>query len=89
MNRRATAREAYNPTQIEHIANVITHGIWVVPSVLAVGELLNRSVNVAQYVSALVYGATLILIFTISTTFHSVFYCNHHRYVCLLCTTRI
>lgn len=44
MNRRATAREAYNPTQIEHIANVITHGIWVVPSVLAVGELLNRSI---------------------------------------------
>ncbi|GLV34713.1 uncharacterized protein CBL_09194 [Carabus blaptoides fortunei] len=79
MNRRASPREAYSPTQIEHIANVITHGIWVVPSVLAVAELLNRSVNIAQYVSALVYGATLVLIFAISTTFHSVFYCNHHR----------
>lgn len=78
-NDRAKPTEAYRPTQIEHIANVFTHGIWVVPSVLATLELLRRSVTTEQIISAIVYGATLILIFTVSTTFHSVFYCNKHR----------
>lgn len=80
-NRRASAREAYNPTTIEHVANMITHGIWVVPSAIGVLELLNRSTTKAQLFCALVYGATLIMIFGVSTTFHCVFYCNHNRFV--------
>lgn len=79
MNHRAKPTEAYKPTQIEHIANVLTHGIWVVPSIMATVELVKRSYTTEQMISAVVYGATLILIFTVSTTFHCVFYCNEHR----------
>ncbi|KAK4874623.1 hypothetical protein RN001_013983 [Aquatica leii] len=78
MNQRATSKEAYRPTEAEHIANVITHGVWIVPSVLATLELLARSHNGAQFLSALVYGATLIFLFSVSTGFHCVFYRNKH-----------
>lgn len=79
MNQRAKPKEAYRPTQIEHLANVLTHGIWIVPSIIATVELIRRSQTTEQYISAIVYGATLILIFTVSTIFHCVFYCNEHR----------
>lgn len=79
MNPRACMNEAYNPTTIEHIANVATHGIWVVPSVIGGIELIRRSTTWTQFVSACVYGISLILVFTVSTFFHSVHYCNHNR----------
>ncbi|XP_018350670.1 PREDICTED: monocyte to macrophage differentiation factor 2 isoform X2 [Trachymyrmex septentrionalis] len=79
MNPRACINEAYTPTSIEHMANVATHGIWVVPSVIGGIELIRRSSTWAQFVSACVYGTSLILIFAVSTFFHSVHYCNHNR----------
>lgn len=78
-NERAKGGEAYKPTQIEHIANIITHGIWVVPSIIFTLELMRRSATNDQFISAAVYGATLIFLFTVSTTFHFVFYCHGHR----------
>lgn len=80
MNSRACTNEAYTPTSIEHVANVATHGIWVVPSVIGGIELVRRSATWAQFVSASVYGTSLILVFAVSTFFHSVHYCNHNRY---------
>lgn len=80
MNPRACTNEAYTPTSIEHMANVATHGIWVVPSVIGGIELVRRSATWAQFVSACVYGTSLILVFAVSTFFHSVHYCNHNRY---------
>lgn len=80
MNPRACTNEAYIPTPIEHVANVATHGIWVVPSVIGGIELIRRSTTWAQLVSACVYGTSLILVFVVSTFFHSVHYCNHNRY---------
>ncbi|RZB39055.1 monocyte to macrophage differentiation factor 2 [Asbolus verrucosus] len=76
MNKKALPKEAYNPTAIEHVANVITHGIWIIPSILATLELFDRSYNGAQTLSALIYGATLIFLFSISTSFHCIFFCN-------------
>ncbi|KAK4875430.1 hypothetical protein RN001_011852 [Aquatica leii] len=78
MNQQATSKKAYRPTKAEHIANVITHGVWIVPSVLATLELLARSHNGAQFLFALVYGATLIFLVSVSTGFHCVFYRNKH-----------
>lgn len=75
MNKKALPQEAYNPTPIEHFANVVTHGVWVVPSIWATLDLLDRSRNGAQTLSALVYGATLIFLFCISTSFHCSSYC--------------
>lgn len=80
MNPRACTNEAYIPTPIEHVANVATHGIWVVPSVIGSIELIRRSMRWAQLVSACVYGTSLILVFAVSTFFHSVHYCNQNRY---------
>ncbi|KAK1137109.1 hypothetical protein K0M31_001636 [Melipona bicolor] len=79
MNPPACSNEAYTPTSVEHIANVATHGIWVVPSVIGSWELVRRSMTWTQLVSAYVYGTSLILIFTVSTFFHSVHYCNNNR----------
>ncbi|XP_069683533.1 monocyte to macrophage differentiation factor 2 [Periplaneta americana] len=76
MNEKASPNRAYTPTSIEHIANVVTHGVWVFPSVLASLELIERANSWPQYWSAVIYGAALILLFTVSTFFHSVFYCN-------------
>ncbi|GLH06564.1 hypothetical protein R5R35_002798 [Gryllus longicercus] len=81
MNERASPNCAYVPTSIEHIANVITHGVWVVPSILACLMLIQRAQSWPQYWSAVVYGAALILLFTVSTFFHSVFYCSRNSHL--------
>ncbi|XP_067006446.1 monocyte to macrophage differentiation factor isoform X2 [Anabrus simplex] len=78
MNEKASPNCAYIPTSIEHIANVVTHGVWVGPSVMAGIMLVQRAHSWPQYWSAVVYGAALILLFTISTFFHSVFYCSRN-----------
>jgi monocyte to macrophage differentiation protein len=65
--------------QIEHIANVITHGFWVIPSLYACYELLVRSSSIEQKMAALIYGGALSSLFAVSTIFHCVFYCNDHR----------
>ncbi|CAG2056838.1 unnamed protein product [Timema podura] len=63
MNKQPTPGRAYLPTTIEHFANVITHGVWVIPSTFASLELVQRAISWPQYFSALVYGAALILLF--------------------------
>ncbi|XP_076243407.1 monocyte to macrophage differentiation factor 2 [Calliopsis andreniformis] len=79
MNPRACTNEAYVPTSIEHVANVATHGIWVLPSIIGSLELIRRSTTWTQLVSAYVYGTSLILVFAVSTFFHSVHLYNHNR----------
>ncbi|KAJ8916003.1 hypothetical protein NQ315_016681 [Exocentrus adspersus] len=79
MNRKAMAQEAYCPTAVEHIANIITHGIWIIPSFMGTLKLVNRSRDDNQLLSAVVYGFTLVSLFVISTFFHCVFYCNSFR----------
>lgn len=79
MNKKALPKEAYCPTPVEHIANILTHGVWIFPSILATIELFQRSNTSAQLLSALVYGATLIFLFCVSTSFHCVFYCNKQQ----------
>uniref|UniRef100_A0A1B6LPD0 Monocyte to macrophage differentiation protein n=1 Tax=Graphocephala atropunctata TaxID=36148 RepID=A0A1B6LPD0_9HEMI len=78
-NERASPNRAYVPTTLEHIANIITHGIWIPPSVYAGTVLLHRSTSKLQYCAAVVYGSALVLCFTVSTVFHSIFYCGHNQ----------
>lgn len=79
MNRKALPHEAYCPTPVEHIANILTHGVWILPSILGTMQLIDRASTGPQRLSALVYGATLVFLFSVSTSFHCVFYCNKHR----------
>lgn len=78
-NARAAPGCAYIPTEIEHIANVITHGAWVLPSMYAGVNLLWRSSCGAQTLAAVIYGVALAMLFLVSTFFHCVFYCNRNR----------
>ncbi|XP_055533970.1 monocyte to macrophage differentiation factor 2 [Wyeomyia smithii] len=78
-NARAAPGCAYIPTEIEHIANVVTHGAWVLPSMYAGVNLLWRSNSGAQILAAIIYGVALAMLFFVSTFFHCVFYCNRNR----------
>uniref|UniRef100_A0A182PDS3 Monocyte to macrophage differentiation factor 2 n=1 Tax=Anopheles epiroticus TaxID=199890 RepID=A0A182PDS3_9DIPT len=78
-NPRAAPGCAYIPTQVEHIANIITHGTWVLPSMYAALYLYGRSHTPAQTLAAIIYGAALSMLFFVSTCFHCVCYCNHNR----------
>lgn len=66
-------------SKVEHLANVTTHGIWVVPAIVAAMQLIWRSQSPSQYLVALVYGVSLALLYIVSTVFHCVFYCNRNR----------
>lgn len=78
-NPKALPNEAYNPTDVEQLANVITHAIWILPSLFAAKTLFQRSSNDAQKLSALIYGGTLVFLFIVSTSFHSVCFCKNRR----------
>lgn len=78
-NARAAPGCAYIPTEVEHIANVLTHGAWVLPSMYAGVQLLWRSSSNAQMLAAVIYGVALAMLFFVSTFFHCVFYCNRNR----------
>lgn len=65
--------------KIEQVANVITHGIWIVPAVFAVIKLFERSNSYSQYLVSWVYGTALCMLFTVSTFFHCSCYCAEHK----------
>jgi len=65
--------------QIEQVANVITHGIWILPAVFAAITLFKRSSSASQYLVSWVYGGALCMLFTVSTFFHCSCYCAEHK----------
>lgn len=78
-NSRAKPGCAYVPTEIEQMANCITHGVWVIPSIMAGMSLVERSKTSSQMLVAWVYGTALGLLFCVSTFFHCSFYCDHKK----------
>jgi monocyte-to-macrophage differentiation protein len=62
--------EAYEPTPIEHIANILTHGLWVFPIIWYSYCLIISAVTPKQYWAAWIYGCVLIGLFSVSTCFH-------------------
>lgn len=71
-NERAKKNSAYVPTVREHLANIITHGILVVPSIWLSYLMISAAQGPTQLYAASVYGAVLTGLFTVSTVFHSV-----------------
>ena len=67
----AAKHEAYKPTKIEHFANILTHLAAVPLALWWLYELLQFSSNPNQTTSALIYGAVLIGLFSVSTVFHT------------------
>ncbi|XP_016938797.3 monocyte to macrophage differentiation factor isoform X1 [Drosophila suzukii] len=78
-NAKAKPGCAYQPTEIEQVANVITHGIWILPAVFAAITLFKRSSSASQYLVSWVYGGALCMLFTVSTFFHCSCYCAEHK----------
>ncbi|KAM7350224.1 monocyte to macrophage differentiation factor [Cochliomyia hominivorax] len=77
-NEKAKPGCAYKPTEIEQLANVITHGIWIIPALLCQYKLFERSKSSSQYLVSWVYGSALTLLFTVSSCFHCSCYCTDH-----------
>ncbi|XP_065165438.1 monocyte to macrophage differentiation factor 2 isoform X2 [Atheta coriaria] len=80
-NGKPKPNEAYCPTEIEHLANIVTHGIAILPCILGTYELCWRSESFMQLFAALIYGATLVFLFSISTCFHCVFFRNQNGHL--------
>jgi len=71
-NERPRNNEPYVPTQKEHLGNIVTHGALVVPVAWLSYMMLQAAVGSAQVYAALVYGAVLTGLFSVSTVFHLV-----------------
>jgi len=71
-NERPKNNNAYVPTQKEHFANIVTHGVLVIPSFWLSYLMLCNATGPTQTYAALVYGAVLTGLFTVSTIFHIV-----------------
>nr|SVE73885.1 EOG090X0FVK [Daphnia atkinsoni] len=64
-------KEAYQPTIIEQIANIVTHGACILPAVYATWLLVQRASTPTQFLAGLIYGIALVLLFTVSAAFHT------------------
>lgn len=69
-NERPKDNSAYVPTKIEHVANVLSHGFFVLPVIYLSYDLFLQSKSSAHRWASVVYGAVLIGLFTVSTVFH-------------------
>jgi len=71
-NERAKNNNAYVPTMKEHIANILTHGVIVIPTIYLSYLMISSATGTAQLYCSLVYGAVLTGLFLVSTVFHTV-----------------
>jgi len=71
-NGRPPSHQAYVPTQKEHLANILTHGVLVPPSAWLSYLMYTSATGEAQHWAALIYGAVLTGLFSVSTVFHTV-----------------
>lgn len=71
-NERPENNEAYVPTMKEHIANIVTHGMPVLPTAWLSYLMYQSAVGPTQSYAAFVYGCVLTGLFTVSTVFHCV-----------------
>nr|XP_018903029.1 PREDICTED: monocyte to macrophage differentiation factor isoform X1 [Bemisia tabaci] len=81
MNSVSNSKVRYDPTPIEHIMNILTHGLVIVPSIYGGIVLVQQSQNFRQIFAAVIYGISLVFIFTMSTLFHLTAYFNYDKKV--------
>ncbi len=69
-NEPAPKNQPYKPTPIEHSANIITHGFWVIPVTWHSYCLVISATSPMQKWAAYIYASVLIGLFSVSTLFH-------------------
>nr|SVE86453.1 EOG090X0FVK [Daphnia similis]SVE88335.1 EOG090X0FVK [Daphnia similis] len=78
----AKPTEAYQPTLIEQMANIVSHGACILPAVYATLLLIQRATTPTQFWAGLIYGIALVLLFTVSAAFHTTCcLCNNSKYL--------
>ncbi|KAK2167601.1 hypothetical protein LSH36_26g11027 [Paralvinella palmiformis] len=80
MNSRARPGAAYVPTVEEHIANMCTHGVLVLPSIIAIFWMIHLASDNLQHFIAVIYGIALVVLFGVSTIFHALSYCGQSTF---------
>ncbi|XP_068202804.1 monocyte to macrophage differentiation factor 2 [Palaemon carinicauda] len=79
MNSIALGRAAYQPTNVEHWANMVTHGVFVLPAVYGAVMMVMASRSDLHQLAATIYGVGLAGLFSVSTIFHIVFYVGYYK----------
>lgn len=77
-NPRPPSHLAYVPTTREHLANILTHGVLVPPAAWLSLLMYWAATGPTQRWAAVVYGAVLTGLFTVSTVFHTVAAVSHN-----------
>jgi monocyte-to-macrophage differentiation protein len=78
-NSRPLNNEAYVPTLKEHLANIITHGVLVLPIGWLSWNMVMSAHGPAQLSAVVIYSIVLIGLFTVSTVFHTVAMVSRNR----------
>ncbi|CAL4133550.1 unnamed protein product, partial [Meganyctiphanes norvegica] len=79
MNPKAIGPAAYVPTDVEHWANMVTHGVFVLPTAYCATLMVGASRSDTQQAASIVYGIGLTGLFAVSTFFHIVFYLGYFK----------
>jgi len=73
MNCCAAKGDQYEPTTVEQVANILTHGVSILPAISCVHDMLKRTGSSQLHHNvALLYGTSFVMLFTVSATFHLV-----------------
>ncbi|WAQ96814.1 PAQRB-like protein [Mya arenaria] len=78
-NERASHGEHYKPTDLEHLANMFTHGICIFPSLYGLKIMQERASSPTEVAALLIYGMALFFLFTTSTMYHSLSFARTKR----------
>uniref|UniRef100_A0A914WMG4 Uncharacterized protein n=1 Tax=Plectus sambesii TaxID=2011161 RepID=A0A914WMG4_9BILA len=70
MNKRAGKGEAYEPTCHEQLANTASHGIAIIPSLIALRWMIDASHRDLQHAISWVFGIFTTILFLTSTLYH-------------------
>ncbi|XP_038064223.1 monocyte to macrophage differentiation factor-like [Patiria miniata] len=72
MNSPAKKGFQYKPTVVEHLANCITHGVWILPTFYAGHDMMEAASTAGEKANAVLFCVALLSVFIVSTTFHLV-----------------